>query len=233
MPSRRIFAAGLLLAAALGGIVVAQTLDAGRELAIVEKVVKARQDYQAGLIDLINYYNRVGDLSNADRAERELDAFERMEKYEYARETAGPVLEEPPVALKYVKMADDYYTDAVIIADSRRRVRRDLAIDRFKTVLEKWPESEKAPKAAYQLGELYAGLYYRDYEKAAKYYEKCYDLNPATPEPALVKAGDMYVKLGRFEDAVTMYKLAVKGQRNSGQRDEAQRKLDELAVEGY
>lgn len=233
MRLRHVAAAAVILAAFLVGMVVAQTYDAGAELAIVEKVVKARKDYKGSLTELVNYYLRVGDITNANRAERELDALDNIEKYDYAKETAGPVVEEPPRILRYVEEADEYYTDGVIIAESRRKARKDLALSRFEKVLENWPESDKAPKAAYQMAEIYAGVYFRDFEKAAQYYKKCYDLNPATPLPALVKAGDMYRQLERYEDAVEMYKLAVRGSRDVKYKEQAERALEDLSEMGY
>jgi len=232
MQSRKLLATGAILAAALVGAVFAQAMDPGMELALIERVAKARQDLKGALVELVNYYQRVGDLSNANRAERELDRFNSMEQYDYAKKTAGPV-EEPVKILKYIPEADDYYTDGLIIAESRRKARKDLALKRFEKVLEEWPESEKAPLAAYQMAEIYAGIYYGDYDLAAEYYQKTYRLNPATTLPALVKAGDMYCKLERFDEAVTMYKLAVTGSRDVKHKEEAEKQLDKLSALGY
>ena len=233
MRSRKVFAAGTILAALFAGVLVAQTIDAGTELALIERVVKARQDLKGSLIELINYYQSVGDLSNANRAERELDQFGSVEQYDYAKETAGPIVEGPVKVLKYVPAADDYYTDGLIIRESRRKERKDLALKRFEKVLEEWPESDKAPRAAFEMAEIYAGVYFGDCDLAAKYYKKTYDLNPATMLPALVRAGDMYVKLNRLDDAVEMYKLAVKGSRDMKHKEEAERQLDKLSALGY
>jgi tetratricopeptide (TPR) repeat protein len=82
------------------------------------------------------------------------------------------------------------------------------------------------------MGEVYAGYYFRDFDLAGKYYQKCYELDPATTLPALVKAGDMYYKVGRTDDAVKMYKLAVEGSRDPKARDKAQAQLDKLAKMG-
>ncbi len=233
MRSKNVLAAGGLLAALLVGVVVAQTLDAGTELAIVERVAKARQDLTAALTELVNYYQAVGDITSATRAERELDQFNQVERYDYAKDTVGPVSEVPVKVLKYVVEADEYYTDGVIIAESRRKARKDLALKRFEKVLENWPESDKAPLSAYEMAEIYAGVYFGDYDLAAKYYKKCYEFNPATTLPALVKAGDMYVKLERFPDAVTMYKLAVTGSRDIKHKEQAEKALEKLAALGY
>ncbi|MHC4712121.1 MAG: tetratricopeptide repeat protein [Planctomycetota bacterium] len=233
MRSKNVLAAGGLLAALLVGVVFAQAMDAGTELAIIERVVKARQDLTGALTELISYYHAVGDITSATRAERELDQFLSAEKYAYEKPTAGPVSEAPVKILKYIPEADDYYTDGVIIAESRRKVRKDLALKRFQKVLDNWPESDKAPLAAYEMAQIYAGVYFGDYDLAAEYYKKTYELNPATTLPALVKAGDMYVKLERYDEAVEMYKLAVTGSRDIKHKEQAEKQLEKLAAMGY
>ncbi len=233
MRSKNILTAGGILAVVLAGALIAQTLDAGAELAIIDRVYKARSDYTKALTELANHYLRVGDVTKSNRATRELGALNSIEQYAYAKDTVGPVVKEPVKVLKYIPEADDYYTDGKIIAESRRKARKDLALRRFAKVLETWPDSDKASAAAYEMANLYAGIYYRDYDLAAKYYKKCYDLDPATLEPALVRAGDMYVKLGRNKDAVTMYKLAVKGSRDVKHKEMAEKALDKLAAQGF
>jgi tetratricopeptide (TPR) repeat protein len=233
MRSRRIIAACAMTAAVLVGAVFAQTIDAGVELALVDRVVQARQELTASLTELVNYYNRIGDMTNAKRAERELKEFSAAEEYQYVKDTAGPVTEEPIKVLRYVEAASEYYTDGVIISESTRKSRKDLALKRFQKVLEHWPDSDKAPLAAYETAEIYAGVYFGDYALAASYYKKAYELDPAIEQPALVKAGDMYVKLERFEDAVTMYKLAVRGSRDVKHKEQAEKALEKLAARGY
>ena len=228
MRFKNILAAGGLLAAVLVGALIAQALDPGVELAIAERVVKARDDYKAALTELVNYYQRSGDISSARRAERELDNLGTIEQYVYPMKTAGPVVEQPIKVQKYVVEADEYYTDGIIIAESRRKVRKDIALKRFEKVLENWPESEKAPLAAFEMAEIYAGIYFGDFDLAAEYYKKCYDLDPYTSLPALLNAGRMYEKLGRNDDAITIYGLAIKGSREPKQVEKAEKARDRL-----
>ncbi len=233
MRSRKVLAASGILAALFAGVVIGQAVDPGTELALIERAVKARADLKASLIDLVNYYRRTGDITKADRAERELDQFTTIEKYDYVKDTAGPVVEEPIRVLKYVEEADVYYTDGVIISENRRKSRKDLALRRFEKVLETWPESDKAPLASYKMAEIYAGVYYGDHELASKYYKKTYELDPATTLPALVKAADMLVKLGRYDDAKEMYRLAQTGSRDSKHKAQAEKGLDKLTALGH
>ena len=231
MRSMRGILAGAVLAAALTGIVLAQTYDAGTELGLIEKVLKARSDYQTSLTELYNFYLSNGDMASARRAERELGYYRSIEKYDYSQksgEVAAPVN-----VLKYVPEAEDYYNDAVIFSESTRKARKDLALARFKTILERWPDSARAPEAAFQAAEILSGMYYKDYDKAADFYKKAYDLNPSIQMPALVKAGDMYFKVERYDDAVAMYKLAVEGSRDPKAKEQAEKMLKKLSEMGH
>lgn len=236
MRSRHIMAAGWILAAVMVVSALGGTIDAGAELTIIERVVKARQDYIAALTDLVNYYYRSGDLTSSKRATRELKALGNMEQYDYAKKTAGAVTEEPTALLVYIQEAEDYYTAGKIIGDSRRKVRKELALQYFEKVLENWPTSNRAPEAAWEMGQIHAGLYYKDYDLAAEYYKKCYKLNPSTAHPALVEAGNMYRSLRRWDDAIVMYELAIKGSRDAQHKEKAEKAreaiLQKLAAQG-
>ena len=76
-------------------------------------------------------------------------------------------------------------------------------------------------------------MYYKDYDKAADFYKKAYDLNPSIQMPALVKAGDMYFKVERYDDAVAMYKLAVEGSRDPKAKEQAEKMLKKLSEMGH
>jgi tetratricopeptide (TPR) repeat protein len=235
MRSKGIVIAGATIAAVaavFAGMVLAQSYDPGVELALVEKLVKARDDYRATLNELYNYYLRTGDAAKSRRAERELRAFNGIEQYDFAKGPVGEVPKEPIKVLKYVPEADDYYTDGMIFAGSNRKVQRDLALKRFEKILGEWPDSDKAPVAAFAMGEIYSGLYFWDYDLASKYYMNAYELDPATSLPALLKAGDMYYKVERYDEATKVYKLAVQGSVDPKVRDKAQAQLDKLAGMG-
>jgi len=232
MRSIRFTFAGGVLALALAGIVFAQTYQAGVNLALVERVEKARAEYVAALTELQNYYLSAGDMASADRAARELGNFNGYEHFNYAEKIPGGEATEPTKVLRAVPDANDYYVDGVILAQSQFKARKDLALQRFSTVLTRWPESDKAPLAAWEMGQLYSGFNYRDYDLAASYYKKAYDLNPAIMEPALVKAGDMFAKLGRDQEAIDTYKLAVEGSRDPKAKADAEMKLSRYSKAG-
>jgi tetratricopeptide (TPR) repeat protein len=232
MRSISIKLAGIVLAAALAGVVFAQTYQAGTELSLIEKVEKARADYTKSLTELQNYYYNNGDMANAQRASRELGNFGGYEHYDYAQKLPGGEATQPVRVLQAIQDATDYYVDGVILQDSPFKSRKDLALQRYQSVITRWPDSDKAPLAAFAMGELYASMSYRDFDLAASYFKKAYDLNPAIEKPALVKAGDCYSKLGRDNDAIAMYKLAVEGSRDPSAKAEAERKLAKYGKAG-
>ena len=223
--------AGGIIAAVLAGIVLAQAYDPGAELALIEKLTKARDDYRAGLTELYNYYLRSGDAANSARAREELSGLKGVPQYDYATKVQG-VVREPLKVVKYVEEADDYFADGKMFAGSNRKTTREIAVKRFEKILTAWPDSDKASAAAYEMGEVYSGLYFWDYDLAAKYYLKAYEIDPATTLPALVKAGDMYYKVKNYDEAVRIYKLAVEGSVDEKARDRAQAQLDKLSQKG-
>ena len=70
-------------------------------------------------------------------------------------------------------------------------------------------DSDKVAEAAYEIAEVYAGSYLNDYESAAKYYIRSYQLNPYIKRPSLLKAAEMYDKmLADYDKAKAIYRQA-------------------------
>jgi len=67
-------------------------------------------------------------------------------------------------------------------------------------ILDDYPESDNADDTASELAGIYERNYYKDYEAAAFYYVKCYNLNENTGKPARFKAARVYDK--HLEDYV-------------------------------
>ena len=235
MRSMRVMVVAGFLAAALTGIVLAQVYDAGTELGLVEKLMQARDSYKASLNDVYNFYLRTGDMSNAKRAERELKAYNAAEHYNYATKpgVVGGPAEKPTNVVKFEQMAEDYYIDGKMWADSIRKANKDIALQRFEKILSTWPDSDKAAPAAYAMGEIYSSLGYRDFDLAASYFRKAFDLDPQTPLPALVKAGNCYLEVSRWDDARRMYNQALESSRDPKAREEASIMLARMARIGH
>ena len=103
------------------------------------------------------------------------------------------------------------------------------AIGRFGAIIQKYPESDKADDAAFQIGENYASPYYQDWSRAAEYYEYAYEWNPRTPYPALLKAAWLREsRLGQADRAVELYRIVVARSADQGEVEKAASRLRAL-----
>jgi len=59
-------------------------------------------------------------------------------------------------------------------------------------LLTNYPESDKIGDTAYQLGDLYESKAYKQYRRAAYYYERSFQWNPTTQLDARMKAARLY-----------------------------------------
>src|SRR5439155_14316454 len=59
-------------------------------------------------------------------------------------------------------------------------------------LLTNYPESDKIGDAAYQLGDIYESKAYKQYRRAAHYYERSFQWNPTTQLDARMKAARLY-----------------------------------------
>jgi tetratricopeptide (TPR) repeat protein len=108
------------------------------------------------------------------------------------------------------------------------------AVARFKKILDEYPESDKTDDAAYELANIYEGHHFKDYEGAAFYYVKCYELNPHTERPARFKAARVYDKyLSDYAEAVRNYEMALETCKETEYLKIAKPRLDELRKQGY
>jgi tetratricopeptide (TPR) repeat protein len=92
-----------------------------------------------------------------------------------------------------------------------------------------YPDSDKVGDAAFEIAEIYAGSYFHDYESAAKYYIKSYQLNPYIKQPALLRAAETYDKmLADYERAKAIYQQAALYSPDAKSRKKAQDRLSVL-----
>jgi len=116
----------------------------------------------------------------------------------------------------------------------KKKAKLVSAVARFKKILDDYPESDKADDAAYELAEIYEGFYFRNYEDAAFYYVKCYNLNKNTDKPARFKAARVYDKyLKDYAEAARHYEMTIETCKNTEYRRIAKTRLEELRQEGY
>jgi hypothetical protein len=62
-------------------------------------------------------------------------------------------------------------------------------------MLTKHPESNKFGDASYQLGVVYESKAYKQYRRAAQYFERCFQWDPNTQWDARLRAARLYDKV--------------------------------------
>ncbi len=95
-------------------------------------------------------------------------------------------------------------------------------------MLTKHPQCNKIDEAAYMLGELYESSAFKQYPRAAIYYERCFQWNNKTHHDARQRSARLYERLGERNKAVDIYKEIVNHETDPRRIEEAQRKLAEL-----
>ncbi len=220
------------LGAGLWSFVAAPASGAGSgDVSLVKKVLVARRDYQTSLEQLHNAYEAAGDAERVRWAEEELKAFHRVPKWAYLidLDVAGPGLkpdQNVPAANELYRRAMAYKGKGFGSEYSDNLIRSELLLQQL---LAQFPTSNKCSDAAYQLGDIYKSRKPAMYRRAAVYFERSYQWNPATPTDARLEAARLYDRqLNERSKAIELYKLALNSETDERRRQEAQRRLNEL-----
>jgi TolA-binding protein len=197
---------------------------------LVEKVNATRRDYQLSLEKLRAHYIEDGEIEKAKWAEEELKQYHRIPKRAYRLD-----MDVPPPALKpqyNIKEANELYRQAMTYKDSGMRTdyidnqhRAELLLQRLLT---NHPTSDKIDDAAYQLGDIYESSAYKHYDRAAAYFERCFQWNPKTHFDARLRAARLYERLNERNKAMEIYKEIIDRETDPKRREEAQKRLAEL-----
>jgi hypothetical protein len=195
--------------------------DNNGDLDLVQRVILARKEYQKSLEQLRLHYDKVGDLERKKWAEEELKQYHRVPKYAFIL-----ALDVPPATLQghtNIPEANKLLTWAMGFMgkgwntdylDNQRRAEILL-----QDLLTKYPQSDKISDAAFYLGDIYECKVYKQYRRAAAYYERCYQWNPKTHYDARMRAARLYdYEVKDRSRAIEIY------------RDEATKRLGELSA---
>jgi TolA-binding protein len=215
----------------------AQTGDGekdGSDLELVEQLLIARKNYQIMMEKLRAHYLKVGDVERAKWAEEELLAYHRTPKQAFRLD-----LDVPPASLKgtvNVPAANKLYTKALTYKgqgwkvdysyiDNQRRA--ELL---FQQLLTQFPQSNRISDTAYQLGDIYEGYPYKQYKRAALYFERCYQWQPTTQFDARLRAARIYDRfLFNREKAMKIYKEIQQFETDPARLQEAEQRMRELS----
>lgn len=205
------------------------------EVDLVEKLASNRQAYQASLQALIQYYDTTGNHDKLGWAKKELTSLNLIPQYTYIIE--AQVMSENLKATQRIPAADQLYAQA---EDFRRKAgfiplmalkdpeALQAALRKYEELINKYQTSDKIDDAAYKMGEIYEN--FKDYEIALRCYQRAYQWDPATPNPARFKAAEVLdKKLHRRGEALQMYQEAIaKEARYTDRKLMAERRVQEL-----
>jgi len=203
------------------------------DVAKVERLMAARRDYQRALEQLREYYIQTGDIERAKWAEEELILYHRIQKHCFILDldVPGTLLKATlniPDANELFKQAMTYKDKGWMgndYIDNQRRA--ELLLQKILTL---YPESNKIGEVAYQLGDLYESKAYRDYRRAALYFERSFQWNPNTQSDGRLRAARLYDKyLSERSRAMELYKEVTMTEIDPKRLTEAQKRLAELS----
>jgi tetratricopeptide (TPR) repeat protein len=196
------------------GTAQSPNLTPAGEIDIVEDVEAHRQAYKQALEMLVRYYEKTGNNTKLNWAQKELNALNVMLQYNYVIPGVNPKEYRQTTS---IREADMLYEDALafeqqatpigqlVVSENAYR----LALGRFEQLIKKYPTSDKIDDAAYKAGVITE--HFRDYMIALDYYQSAYTWDPDTPYPARFRAARILDKyMHRNAEALTLYKEAIK-----------------------
>jgi tetratricopeptide (TPR) repeat protein len=203
------------------------------DLIPVKRLVAARQEYQTALEELRLFYQRQGDLEHVRWVEEELLSYHRTSKRAFRLE-----LDVPPPTLtpnQNIPEANDLFRRAVAFKgkgwgqESDDNYRRSELL--FQQLLTLYPQSDKLSETALHLGDIYESRAFKQYRRAATYYERSFQWNPQTTNDSRLRAARLYdrVLLDRSK-AVQFYREEMNHTADPRRLDEARKRLTELGT---
>ncbi|UCG46768.1 MAG: tetratricopeptide repeat protein [Phycisphaerales bacterium] len=210
------------------------------EVDIVEQVAVNRQAYRQGLLALVDYYTKTGNSMKLGWAKRELEALDTMPKYKYIIE--ADVVDAKLTPSVSIPEADQLYSEAVALQQEGEKmvvVKDDnklrLALDKYNELIRRYPSSDKIDDAAFRAGGIYD--YFKDYSIALLYYQRAYQWNPETTEPARFRAAYILDQhMHRRAEALELYKEALETEGRFGRfrswREYAEQRIKDMSGVG-
>jgi hypothetical protein len=202
------------------------------EVGLVEAVAAARKQYERTLEALKAYYVDRGHNAKIEWVESELRGYAATPKPRYllAAEIAGPELR----PARPIEAADQLYEEGMHFKNypafpPGKKDYLKVALEKFRTIIEKYPQSDKIDDAAFRMGEIYGGWYFQDYARAVMSYERCWQWNPETQHPARFKAAKIFEeKLKNRAKAVELYNEVIARTQDEELAKQAQERIRAL-----
>jgi hypothetical protein len=202
--------------------------------ALVAKINASRKEYQQSLVALYKHYEKAGDTERLRWAEEELKQFHLMNKPSYNLD-----VEDVPAAnleaKENIKEANEIYVEAMKYKDQGtgneyilNQKRAELLL---REILAKHSSSDKIADVAYQLGELYEGKAFKQYDRAAMYYVRATQWRKGTRTDARLRAATLYDRvLNERTKAIDLYREQIANDTDAERIKLAEKRLSELTT---
>ena len=215
--------------------ITVRRLSAKSEEKHVERIVKARAEYQASLEALEKLYEDQGAAEGLRRVKAEMDDFKSAHQFTYQywedRLPELTVKEKNAAADKMLLQADELRKS---LNPFNRRKRCKAATKLYRQILVEYPSSTASAPAAYGMGEVCASMTMGEYRRAVKFFELCYVADPASAlEPLYRAARVLDSDLADHDGAARYYYMTSKLSPKASVRRRALRRLSELHAAGF
>lgn len=202
------------------------------DVELVERVIAARKEYEATMRKLREHYEKHGDKLRTGWAEQELMAFHMMSKPSYNLD----VQDVPPPSLEAkvnVKEANELYRMSMVYkgkgSGQEYTLNQRRAEVLLREILDKYPNSDKIADVAYQLAEVYESRAYRQFDRAARYYERSFQWMKGSRTDARLRAAVLYDKqLNERTKAIELYREVTSHDTDAERIKQAEKRLGEL-----
>lgn len=202
------------------------------DIELVERVLETRKQYATALKELLAHYHRSGDKQRAKMVEEELVAYHRLPLHAYRLDLDVPSpklqpLYNQPEANRIYQQALAYKGRGVG-NDYVDNMRRSEIL--FQQLLTNYPQSTRISDTAYHLGDIYESRAFKQYERAAAYYERCFQWNATTQFDARLRAARIYDRdLKNRSRALELYRLVREFETDTAHIQEANRRIADLS----
>jgi hypothetical protein len=99
----------------------------------------------------------------------------------------------------------------------------------LREILERYSSSDKISDVAYQLGDLYEGRAFKQYDRAAKYFERSFQWKKGTSTDARLRAAYLYDRqLNERAKAIELYRDEIAHDTDTERIKQAEKRLAEL-----
>jgi hypothetical protein len=202
------------------------------DVELVERCIAARKEYENSLRALYEYYHRVADKQRSQWTEQELMGYHLLFKPSYNLD----VKDVPPATLEAktnIREANELYRSAMEYkgrgfgSDYVLNQRRAEVL--LREILEKYSSSDKISDVAYQLGDLYESKAFKQYDRAARFFERSFQWKKGITTDARLRAATLYDRqLNDRSKAIELYRDEIAHDTDADRIKQAEKRLAEL-----